>query len=111
MGWVVENNKAHLLTWLSSANTEKQVYAADGLLQLKKTGTSLSVDEMRVIDFIINKKGTMFVCSGCSHWHEDITEVTKILTIERTTAKSLNTERKVKEISATVTYKKTSVRR
>lgn len=77
--WVVENNKANLLTWLSSANTEKQVYAADGLLQLKKTGTSLSVDEMRVINFIINKKGTMFVCSGCSHWHEDITEVTKNL--------------------------------
>lgn len=77
--WVLEKDKNKLLRWLTSTNTEKQVYAVDGLLQLKKEGGLMTDYEIKIINFIIHKKGTMFFCSGDSYWYQDITEVTKYL--------------------------------
>lgn len=75
--WVAEKNKAELLKWLKSTNTEKQVYAVDGLLQLKKSGVKLTDEEVKIINFICSKNGTMYVCSGCIHNRQDISSVTK----------------------------------
>jgi hypothetical protein len=75
--WVAEKNKAELLKMLKSTNTEKQVYAVDGLLQLKKSGVKLTDEEKKIINFICSKNGTMYVCSGCIHSRQDISSVTK----------------------------------
>jgi hypothetical protein len=75
--WVAEKNKAELLKWLKSANTEKQVYAVDGLLQLKKSGIKLTDKEKKIIKFICSKNGTLYVCSGCMYNPQDIGSVTK----------------------------------
>ena len=75
--WVKAKNKTEILKWLKSPNTEKQVYAVDGLYQLKKAGVSLTKDEVKIINFVCNKNGTMYVCSGCIHSRQDIRSVTK----------------------------------
>jgi len=75
--WVTKKDKAQLLKWLKSANTEKQVYAIDGLFQLKKVGIILTDKELEIIKFVINKDGTMYVCSGCTHYYDEISSVTK----------------------------------
>jgi len=77
--WVANKNKVQLLNWLKSANTEKQVYAIDGLYQLKRVGIPLTDEELEIIKFVINKNGTMYVCSGCEHYYDEITKVTKKL--------------------------------
>jgi hypothetical protein len=75
--WVADRNKSKLVEWLTSTNTEKQVYAVDGLLQLKKTGMKLSDDELKIMKFVIGKSGTIYTCSGCIHMHLNIEAVTK----------------------------------
>lgn len=75
--WVASKNKSELLKWLTSANSVKQVYAVDGLIQLKKLGVELTDDELRIIDFIRNKAGVIHVCSGCQFGEEEIKFVLK----------------------------------
>lgn len=75
--WVAGKNKSELLKWLTSANSVKQVYAVDGLIQLKKLGVELTDDEVRIIDFIRNKAGVIHVCSGCQFSEEEIKFVLK----------------------------------
>jgi hypothetical protein len=75
--WVTNKNKTELLKWLKSTNTEKQIYAVDGLYQLKKVGTKLTSEEMKMINFVTKKSGTIYVCSGCIHSQDDIISVTK----------------------------------
>ncbi len=75
--WVAAKNKTELLKWLKSTNTEKQVYAVDGLYQLKKVGVKLTEEEVKIINKVCNKKGTLYVCSGCIHSRQDISSVTK----------------------------------
>lgn len=75
--FVAKKNKNELLKWLQSTNTEKQVYAVDGLYQLKKLGIEMTGEELKTIRFIINKSGTMYVCSGCFHNREKIKSVTR----------------------------------
>ena len=75
--WVLEKNKPELLRWLKSTNTEKQVYAVDGLLQLRKRGMKLADNEMSVMKCIIKKRGTINACSGCTYYNGDIKIVAK----------------------------------
>ncbi|MES2516282.1 MAG: hypothetical protein V4580_19160 [Bacteroidota bacterium] len=70
-------DKKELLKWLQSTNTEKQVYAVDGLYQLKQTGLKLTVQELNMIKFVMGKKGTLYTCSGCIHMRQEINSVTK----------------------------------
>jgi hypothetical protein len=72
---VQERDKNGLLAWLRSANTEKQLYAIDGLLQLHNMGMKESEDERRVMLFICNKKGSVRVCQGCVYSTPKITVV------------------------------------
>lgn len=71
--WVKQKNKNALLKWLKSANTEKQVYAIDGLYQMK---SKLRDEEIKIVKFICSKKGKMYVCNGCVHSRQLISYVT-----------------------------------
>lgn len=73
------NDKEALLQWLRSPNTEKQLYAVQGLLQLEKKGTPLTEEERQIITFIKHKKGMAYACSGCIHMNREITELAKEL--------------------------------
>lgn len=77
--WVQSNNKTEILKWLKSANAEKQVYAVEGLNQLKNAGTTLTEDEIMMINCVCDKNGTIYVCSGCIHSKQDIRSATKHL--------------------------------
>ena len=74
--WVINKNKSALLNWLRSTNTEKQIYAADGLSQLKKFGVKITDEEFLMIKFVTAKNGTIRVCSGCLYSQDDISIVT-----------------------------------
>jgi hypothetical protein len=75
--FVKNKNKDILLKWLQSTNTEKQIYAIDGLHQLKNLGVKLEGQELKMIQFVMNKNGTMHVCSGCMYSQQEISHVTK----------------------------------
>lgn len=75
--WVETKNKIEILKWLQSANTEKQVYAVDGLYKLEKQGIPLTEKEIEVINFIKSKSGKIYICSACSHYYSDISRVFK----------------------------------
>lgn len=65
--WVAAKNKDALLTWLTSACTEKQVYAVDGLHQLqRKRAVKLSPAEQHLVNYIRKKEGTVNACLGDS---------------------------------------------
>lgn len=64
--WVTTKNKTELLKWLNSTITEKQIYAVDGLYQLKKAGVKITNEELIILKFVRNKNGTFYHCSGSS---------------------------------------------
>lgn len=58
--WVAGKNKAALVNWLKSANTEKQVYAVEGLMQLQeKDQVVLTAAEQKIISYVKSKEGIM----------------------------------------------------
>lgn len=75
--WIAKKNKKELIKWLKSTNSEKQVYAVDGLVQIKAHGVKLTNEEMGIINYVCNKKGTINFCSGCSFSRENIVDVTR----------------------------------
>lgn len=75
--WISNNNKNEILEWLKSANAEKQIYAIDGLFQLKQKGVQISEDEVKIIDYIKTKEGKISTCSGCIYSSKEIKEITK----------------------------------
>ncbi|WP_338811915.1 hypothetical protein V9L05_10910 [Bernardetia sp. Wsw4-3y2] len=75
--WITAKNKTELLKWLTSTNTEKQVYAVDGLFQLNKMGVRLTDKEVKIINFICHKNGTIYICGGCMYSRQDIKSVTE----------------------------------
>jgi hypothetical protein len=64
---VTEKNKEELIKFLKSTNFEKQIYALDGLWQLKEIGFTYTTAELRIIRNVLRKKGTIFYCHGCPH--------------------------------------------
>jgi len=64
-----------LLDWLQSTNTEMQMYAVDGLLQLKQKGIALNYLERKLIRKILSKKGTVYTCFGCIYNSEKIVRI------------------------------------
>lgn len=73
---VATKNKEELFKWIKSTSFEKQIYAVDGLFQLKQSGTIYSAEELTIIKNVLNKKGTIFHCSGCVHSWTDVKRVT-----------------------------------
>ena len=78
--WVKRRNKVALLKWLKSTNTEKQIYAVEGLFQLKKAGVKFTNNEFKIIRFVINKRGDVHTCFGCNYDSESIRNVTSKFT-------------------------------
>lgn len=76
--FVDRKDKKSILKWLNSTNTEKQIYAVEGILKLKKIGIDLSKTELERIKYITHKKGTIRVCSGCMYSSKEISEVVKM---------------------------------
>jgi hypothetical protein len=76
--FVEENNDKELLSWLTSTNTEKEVYAVDGLLQLKKKAYKIDDPTWALIKYIIAKKGTIQTCDGCIGGANKIRNVIKL---------------------------------
>lgn len=73
--FVKNGNREELLKWLKSPNSEKQVYAVDGLFQLYKQGTKPTQEELDIIAFVRHKSGRVQVCHGCIHTKDDIRTV------------------------------------
>ena len=73
---VATKNKEELFRWLKSTNFEKQIYAVDGLFQLKGGGETFSSEEIEIINKVLCKKGTIFHCRGCVHSWKDVRMVT-----------------------------------
>ena len=73
---VATENKEELFKWIKSTSFEKQIYAVDGLFQLKENGTIYSTEELTIIKNVLNKKGTIFHCRGCFHSWTDVKRVT-----------------------------------
>jgi len=75
---IVKAKNVSLLTkWLTSTNTERQVYGIDGLYQLKKEGYKLTAEQLRLIQIIKNKKGSLNICRGCIYSSEEIENIVK----------------------------------
>lgn len=62
-------------SWLKSPNTEKQIYAIQGLKVLEKNGYNLTPEEMRLIKIIKQKKGVVNTCAGCLYSSDTIKNV------------------------------------
>ena len=75
--FVTKKDKNSMLKWLKSANTEKQMYAVEGLLKLEKSGVNLSKTELEIINYIAHKKGTIRMCSGCTYFDMEISKLAK----------------------------------
>lgn len=75
---VKKRKKKEIVKWLQSPNTEKQFYAFEGLYQLHKLGVHLTKSEQRMIHFILNKTGTMYVCNTCVKEYAAISEFAKL---------------------------------
>jgi hypothetical protein len=75
---VKQKNSRALQKWLRSSNTEKQVYAVDGFLQLKKRGFKIGTEIEQLINYIIKKSGTIQTCGGCIQGAEAISEAIKV---------------------------------
>lgn len=64
-----------LIKWLKSATIEIQLYAIDGILNLKKSGLKFDKSILELIELIENKEGEAYTCSGCTHWNRPINEI------------------------------------
>ncbi|NRD21225.1 hypothetical protein HNV08_14295 [Winogradskyella eckloniae] len=72
-----KKDKSGIIEWLKSTITEKQIYAIDALYQLKNCGIVLTEDELKMVEFVSNKDGSIETCSGCSFYGRGIKEVTE----------------------------------
>ncbi len=70
--YVLTKDKESILKLAKSPNTEKQIFAVDGLMQLKEKGVTLSDSELTIIKVILGKTGTIQTCSGCLFQTRDI---------------------------------------
>ncbi|MEZ4805303.1 MAG: hypothetical protein R2852_07430 [Bacteroidia bacterium] len=77
--WIRHKKKNKVLRYLKSPNSERQVSAIRGLYMMQKMGKNLrlSQKELQMINYVKNKSGTIFFCSGCTFGREEIKESTK----------------------------------
>lgn len=63
---LLKNKDLHTIrNWLKSPNSEKQLYAIQGLNALENSGDKLTPEDIRIIDLISKKNGLVKTCSGC----------------------------------------------
>jgi len=73
--FVQKQSRDSLLKWIQSTNTEKQMYAVDGLLQLEQKGIALNSLELKLIQKVLSKKGTIYTCFGCIYNSDKIERI------------------------------------
>lgn len=73
--YVVINDRQNLMKWLQSTNTEKQVYGVDGFYQLYLLGINPNKEEMRMINSVLSKRGSIKSCNGCEVGNYNISKV------------------------------------
>ncbi|WP_106520701.1 hypothetical protein [Taibaiella chishuiensis] len=69
---IVHKDKAAILSWLQSANTERQLYGLDASYQLKRQGLPITRFEQDLIKKISAKKGTINSCAAYRHGRPEI---------------------------------------
>jgi hypothetical protein len=60
--------------WITSPNAEMQLYALEALGRSRDEGCELSNEQRRLMDVVLQKKGTIHYCYGCKHWEREIQE-------------------------------------
>lgn len=75
--YVQNNDKKSLMIWLQSIITEKQIYAVDGFYKLKQKGIALTSEELKMINYVIGKKGKIGTCGYDMMDAQEIEEVVK----------------------------------
>lgn len=71
-----------LYKWLTSTNTETQLYAVEGIYRLSKSGYFFSKDITIMIEYVKAKKGTALTCNGCMTYYEKVSNLTKDYSFE-----------------------------
>jgi hypothetical protein len=74
--YVTKKNKKALAKLLVSTNTEKQIYALDGLAQLKAKGVKLTDEELKIMNYVKNKSGDIRTYTGCVSSNREIRKIT-----------------------------------
>ncbi len=80
--FIEKKDKIALLKWLSSATTELQIYAIDGILSLSKKGVRFKAETYETIKLISQKEGDVYTCSGCTHWNRPIKEIVRTIFVK-----------------------------
>jgi hypothetical protein len=68
---------SQLKKWLQSATIEIQLYAIEGYYFLKSDGVNFDEEVDQLVKIISTKKGTAYICQGCFHFNETISEIIK----------------------------------
>ncbi|QIK61422.1 hypothetical protein G7050_16860 [Dysgonomonas sp. HDW5A] len=63
--------------WLQSSNVEKQIYALYGFYELNKKGYKPFIDDQKMIESILKKKGDLNFCYSCEYMTERIENIVK----------------------------------
>jgi predicted metalloendopeptidase len=72
---ILSTDTTALKTWLKSPCIEKQLYALDGLYNLKDEGFEFNESINSTIELIEKKKGIVNTCSGCMYFSDSIGDV------------------------------------
>lgn len=73
--FITKQDKDSIIRWLKSTNTEKQIYAIEGVFKLENSGIKFSKTELEIVENMINKKGTIQICSGCIYSVREISSI------------------------------------
>lgn len=74
---VTYRNINEIRRWLQSSNVEKQIYALSGFYELNKKGYKPFINDRKMIESILNKKGDLNFCYSCEYMTERIEDIVK----------------------------------
>jgi len=80
---VINKDLETLQLWLTSANTEKQIYALKGIKLLSKVGFKPNKKQEQIIDIIKNKEGYVYTCSGCIYFKDSVKSVIDAIEVDK----------------------------
>ena len=75
---VQKRDRTSLMKWLQSTNTEAQIYAINGYFQLKELGLKITDEELKIIRYVMRKKGDIISCGGCMRSNEKISSAIRV---------------------------------